>query len=90
MIVSSALLIKVASRPPIIAVNMPATAGYPDAREIPKHNGKAIRKTKNPERISCLAWVLKPLRFPLGISVESEDILTDIASSFLHLTVIYT
>ncbi|GIT65143.1 MAG: hypothetical protein Ct9H300mP23_07700 [Nitrospinota bacterium] len=52
---------------------MPATAGYPDAREIPKHNGKAIKKTKNPERISCLAWVLKPFRFPFGVSEDSDE-----------------
>jgi hypothetical protein len=76
---------KVATRPPIIAVKMPATAGYPEAREIPKHNGKAIRKTKNPERISFLTWIINPLRFPLGISVGSDGILMDFASSFVHL-----
>jgi hypothetical protein len=61
---------KVATTPPIIAVKIPATAGYPEAREIPRHNGKAIRKTKKPEIISYLAWTLKPSRFPLGIAVE--------------------
>ena len=58
--VSSELLRKVATRPPAIAVKIPATAGYHEAREIPKHSGSAIRKTKNPERISFLKWVLKP------------------------------
>jgi hypothetical protein len=62
---------------------MPATAGYPEAREIPKHSGNAIRKTKKPERISFLEWVLNPLRFPLGVSVESDDILMDIVSSIV-------
>ena len=52
--VSSELLRKVATRPPVIAVKIPATAGYPEAREIAKHSGSAIRKTKNPERISFL------------------------------------
>ena len=80
---------KVANRPPIIAVNMPATAGYPEASEIPKHNGKAIKKTKNPERISCLAWVLKPFRFPFGVSEDSDDIFMDTVSYCLYLQLVH-
>ena len=40
------------AREPMIAVKMPAIAGYPHASEIPRHRGKAIRKTRKPESTS--------------------------------------
>jgi hypothetical protein len=54
LMVSSELLINVVIIEPIMAVKMPASGGYPLASEIPKQRGKAIKKTRNPERISSL------------------------------------
>ena len=69
LIVSSELLRKVATKPPTMAVMIPAIAGYPEARAMPKQSGKAIRKTKNPEIKSSFAAALNPSRLPLGVSV---------------------
>lgn len=42
------LLIEPATIPPIIPDNKPAYKGAPDAKAIPKHNGKATKKTEIP------------------------------------------
>ena len=64
------------TRPPTIAVNTPAIGGYPHASEMPRHSGRAIRKTRKPERISSRAYSKNPARFPRGTedSVPSDDI----------------
>jgi hypothetical protein len=41
--------------------------GTPDATEMPRQSGRAIRKTRNPERISCFQWEAKPARLPAGL-----------------------
>ena len=69
LIVSSESLTNVATKPPTMAVMIPAIAGYPEARDIPKQSGKAIRNTKKPETKSSLADVLKPWILPFGVSV---------------------
>ncbi len=66
--VSSELLMKVVTIDPMIAVKMPASGGYPLASEIPKQRGKAIKNTRNPERISSLKYRRKPLAVPCGTS----------------------
>jgi hypothetical protein len=65
--------------PPTIAVKTPAIGGYPQASEIPRHSGRAIRKTRNPERISSRAYSKKPARLPRG--TESFDSLDDMDDS---------
>jgi hypothetical protein len=52
LIVSSELLTKGVTIPPIIAVNKPDTAGQPLATEIPMHRGNAIRNTRKPDTAS--------------------------------------
>jgi hypothetical protein len=47
--------------PPMIAVKTPAKGGNPDATEMPKHSGSAIRKTRKPDLMSassdgCVDW----------------------------------
>ena len=58
LIVSSESLTKVATKPPTMAVMIPAIAGYPEASDMPKQSGNAIRNTKKPEMNSSLAAVL--------------------------------
>ncbi len=36
----------------MIAVKMPASGGYPDASEMPRQSGSAIRKTRKPDSTS--------------------------------------
>jgi hypothetical protein len=40
--------------PPTMAVKIPATGGTPDAPAIPRHSGRAIRKTRKPAMMSDL------------------------------------
>jgi hypothetical protein len=56
----------------MIAVKIPATAGYPDAKEIARHRGKAIRKTKNPDTRSCRMYFGKFDQEATGTSGDSE------------------
>jgi hypothetical protein len=51
--VSSELLRKGVTKPPRTAVKMPAIGGKPEAMEMPRHKGNAIKKTRNPETRSC-------------------------------------
>ncbi len=37
----------------MMAVKMPAIAGYPQASAMPRHSGSAIRKTRKPEIASA-------------------------------------
>ena len=67
LMVSSELLKKGTKIPPMIAVKMPAIGGQPLAFEMARHSGKAIRKTRNPERMSLLKQLLNPARLPTGI-----------------------
>ena len=73
--VSSLFVSSGVTQPPIIAVNTPAIGGYPHASEIPRHSGRAIKKTRKPERISSRANSKKPVKFPRGTedSVASDD-----------------
>jgi hypothetical protein len=48
-------------RPPTMAVINPPKAGKPLAIAIPKHNGRAISDTNNPEVISLRKFSLRPL-----------------------------
>jgi hypothetical protein len=66
LIVSSLFVSSGVTKPPIIAVKTPAIGGYPQASEIPRHSGRAMRKTRNPERISSRAYSKNPARFPRG------------------------
>ncbi len=61
------------SKPPIIAVIIPADGGNPEAMDTPKHNGKAIRKTRNPDCKSLRQFSFKPARPVWGI-VEKDGL----------------
>jgi hypothetical protein len=50
--VSSELLNQGVNMPPMMAVKMPAMGGTPEAIEMPRHKGKAIKKTRKPDNIS--------------------------------------
>jgi hypothetical protein len=52
LIVNWALRKNETSMPPTMAVSSPEIGGTPLAMEMPRHNGKAIRKTRKPEMIS--------------------------------------
>jgi hypothetical protein len=58
---------KLTNNPPMMAVKMPATGGNPLAMDIPRHSGRAMRKTRNPERISDFQLARKPFIPPVGI-----------------------
>jgi hypothetical protein len=53
---------------PTIAVKTPAMAGNPEAREIPKHKGRAIKNTSNPDTKSYRKYLVNPAKLPEGIS----------------------
>lgn len=74
--VSSLFVRRGVTNPPTIAVKTPAIGGYPHASEMPRHSGRAIRKTRNPERISSRAYSKNPAIFPRGTedSVPSDAI----------------
>jgi hypothetical protein len=55
------------NNPPIIAVIKPARGGNPDAIAIPRHNGRAIKETLNPETISSLKCAFNPEKPVSGI-----------------------
>jgi len=48
------LLKKPTTIPPTIPEIIPDSGGAPDAKEMPKHNGSATKKTTNPEAKSAL------------------------------------
>jgi hypothetical protein len=50
----------------MMAVIMPADGGNPEAIDIPRHNGKAIRKTKKPDSKSLRQFCFNPARPILG------------------------
>jgi hypothetical protein len=52
-------------------VIIPADGGKPEAIDIPRHNGKAIRKTRNPDRTSLRQFSFKPAR-PVFGNTDSE------------------
>ena len=76
LIVSSLFVSNGVTNPPTMAVKTPAIGGYPQASEIPRHRGRAIRKTRKPDRISARANSKKPVIFPRG--TESSFSLDDI------------
>jgi hypothetical protein len=59
-------LIRETSIPPIIAVIIPADGGKPEAIDIPRHSGNAIRKTRNPDSKSLRQFSFNPARPVLG------------------------
>jgi len=63
----------------MMAVNTPAMAGYPLAREIPRQSGRAIRKTRKPESRSLPKYLVKPDRLPHGASSPDSLILVEVA-----------
>jgi hypothetical protein len=81
-IVSSLFVSRGVTNPPTIAVKTPAIGGYPHASEMPRHSGRAIRKTRNPERISSRAYLKKPAIFPQGAedSVPSDAIVNSLTT----------
>ena len=66
LIVSSEVLRKGVTMPPITAVKMPAMGGTPEAMEMPRQSGSAIRKTRNPEVKSLVKCRRRPRRSPTG------------------------
>ena len=48
--------------PPIIAVIMPADGGKPDAIDMPRQSGSAIRNTKKPDSRSLRQFSFNPDR----------------------------
>ncbi len=53
-------LMRETSRPPMIAVMRPAMGGTPEASEMPRQSGRAMRKTMKPERRSLRQFSLRP------------------------------
>jgi hypothetical protein len=66
--------------PPTIAVMSPADGGNPDAIEIPKHNGIAMRNTKKPDNRSARQFSFKPANPVLG---KPGEIILDINISII-------
>jgi hypothetical protein len=52
---------------------MPADGGNPDAIETPRHKGKAIRNTRNPDCKSLRQFSFKPAR-PVFGKVDRESL----------------
>jgi hypothetical protein len=53
---------------------MPAEGGNPEAIEMPKHKGKAIKNTKKPDSKSLRQFSFKPAKPVLG-NAEREELL---------------
>ena len=49
-----------------MAVISPAVGGKPDAMEMPKHSGRAIKNTKKPDNKSLRQFSFKPAMPVLG------------------------
>lgn len=50
---------------------IPAKGGAPDPKAIPKHNGRATKKTTKPEKISDLICFVVNIIFDIRISKKS-------------------
>jgi hypothetical protein len=59
-------------RPPITPVIIPAKGGAPEATAIPKHNGRATKKTTSPERVSV--FINENIGFLLSIFMRSDNL----------------
>jgi hypothetical protein len=70
LIVNSELLRNGVSIPPTIAVKIPAIGGTPEATEMPRHSGKAIKKTRRPDAKSFDRCSLNPVKSPTGLGPE--------------------
>src|SRR5262245_33700939 len=68
LIVSWELLRKQVRMPPMTAVQMPAIGGYLLAVAMPRHNGIAIRNTRNPDSTSNFRFGSRP-----GVSGGAAD-----------------
>ena len=68
-------LIRDTNTPPIIAVIIPADGGNPEAIEMPKHNGKAIKNTKKPDSKSLRQFSFKPAKPALGNAEREESLI---------------
>ena len=73
LMVSSELLRNGVSMPPMTAVKMPAMGGTPEATEMPRQSGRAMRKTRKPERRSFFQKAARPERFPTGTGPAGTD-----------------
>jgi hypothetical protein len=54
--------------PPITAEMMPLIGGKPEAMAMPRHSGKAMRKTRKPEARSARQFSINPGRPVLGMA----------------------
>jgi hypothetical protein len=68
-------LIRETSTPPIIAVMIPADGGKPEAIEIPRDNGKAIRKTRKPDNRSLDQFSFRPAMPVFGIANRVDSLI---------------
>ena len=66
-----------------MAVNTPAIAGNPEAREMPKHSGNAIKKTNKPDTKSYLMYFKNPAGLPMGVSRSSTSLLCEFSIAML-------
>ena len=64
------LLEKPTTIPPIIPAIIPENSGAPDAREIPKHKGSAIRNTTRPAEISVTKCFLMNAIFSFIVQID--------------------
>jgi hypothetical protein len=53
----------------MIAVKIPATGGNPEAMEIPRQRGNAIRNTRKPEVRSAFQFLGSPAKPDCGTSI---------------------
>ena len=74
VIVTKEPLILDTNTPPIIAVKIPAIGGKPDAIAIPRHRGKAIKKTRKPDNKSARQFSFRPGMPFLGNARDGFDI----------------
>jgi hypothetical protein len=51
---------------------MPAEGGKPEATDIPRHSGKAIRKTKKPACKSLRQFSFKPAKPVFGMADRDD------------------
>jgi hypothetical protein len=56
----------------MMAEIIPAMGGKPDATAIPRHKGKAIKKTKKPADKSVRQWLKKQLKPRVVSRLEAE------------------
>jgi hypothetical protein len=65
-------LILETTKPPMMAVMIPDIGGKPDAMAMPRHKGKAIKKTRNPDSKSLRQCSTNPWIPVLGGQLGAE------------------